>query len=322
MEFLTHVNILPSSRKINYQSKILSFGSCFSESIGKKLQRAYFQIDINPFGILFNPASIAQNIEMLIENHNFTENDLLKNGSLYFNFAFDTSFSDYCVKKCLEKMNSRFTMGFNDLQNADILFITFGTAWVFEHKETGKIVANCHKLPSENFVRRRLDIDEIVFNFQKLFLKLKKFNPDLFIILTVSPIRHVKDGFHENNLSKSILLLSAEKLEKEFENIMYFPAYEIVMDELRDYRFYATDMLHPSESAVEHIWEKFSDTFFSPQTKKILSLAQKVAADNEHLARFEGSEEYANFLKIKEKRENELLLKIKETEKSNEKVFL
>lgn len=316
MEFLTHVNILPSTRKINYQSKIISFGSCFSENIGKKLQHAYFQIDINPFGVLFNPASIAQNIEMLIEERNITENDLLKNGSLYFNFAYDTSFSDVSIEKCLAKINSRFYSSVKNLQNTDFLFITLGTSWVFEYKRTGKIVANCHKLPAENFLRRRLNIEEIVLCFQKLFLKLKTINPNLFIILTVSPIRHIKDGLRENNLSKSILLLSAEQLEREFENILYFPAYEIVMDELRDYRFYASDMLHPSESAIDYVWEKFSDTFFSAETKKILSLAQKVAADNEHRARFEDTVEYANFLKIKEERKNELFLKIKESQKN------
>lgn len=312
MNFFTHINISPSPQKIDYQSKIISFGSCFSENIGKKLQRAYFQIDINPFGILFNPASIAQNIEMLIENRKFDKNDLTTNGSLYFNFAFDTSFSAVCPEQCLEKINMRFTKAVKNLQNADFMFITFGTAWIFELKSTGEIVANCHKLPAENFTRRRLSVDEIVFIFKKIFLKLKIFNPNLHIVLTVSPVRHAKDGFHENNLSKSILLLAAEKLEKEFENVSYFPAYEIVMDELRDYRFCAADMLHPNESAIDYVWEKFSDTFFSLETKKIVSLAHKVAADEEHRAMFEESAEYANFLKIKEKRKEELLLKIKE----------
>lgn len=311
MNFFTHVNILPAKQEIDYKSKIISFGSCFSENIGKKLQRAYFQIDINPFGVLFNPASIAQNIEMLIENTTFNQNDLLKNGSLYFNFAFDTSFSAISVEQCLEKINSRFTAAVKNIQNADFLFITFGTAWVFEFKQAGKIVANCHKLPAENFTRRRLNVDEIVFIFKKIFLKLKIINPNLHIVLTVSPVRHSKDGFHENNLSKSILLLSVEILEKEFENVSYFPAYEIVMDELRDYRFYAPNLLHPSESAIDYIWEKFSDTFFSLQTKKNVFLAQQVAADEEHRAIFPNSEEYDNFLKIKKKRKDELLLKIK-----------
>jgi hypothetical protein len=312
MDFFTHINISPANRKIDYKSKIISFGSCFSENIGKKLQRAYFKIDINPFGVLFNPASIAQNIEMLIENRNFDEKDLSKNGSLYFNFAFDTSFSDICPKQCLEKINMRFTEAVKNLQDADFMFITFGTSWIFELKSTGEIVANCHKLPAENFTRRRLNVDEIIFIYKKLFLNLKKFNPNLHILLTVSPIRHAKDGFHENNLSKSILLLATEKLEKEFENILYFPAYEIIIDELRDYRFYVADMLHPSESAIDYVWEKFSDAFFSLETKKIVSLAQKVAADAEHCAMFTDSAEYANFLKIKEKRKEELLLKIKE----------
>jgi len=315
MDFLTHINILPSPKKIDYKSKILSFGSCFSENIGKKLQRAYFQIDINPFGVLFNPASIAQNIDLLIEKKFFEEKDLSKNGSLYFSFDFDTSFSATSAEQCLKTINQRFTSTAIVLQNADLLFITFGTAWIFELKSTGKTVANCHKLPAENFTRRRLTVDKIVFIYKKLFLKLKNINPNLHIILTVSPIRHSKDGFHENNLSKAILLLAAEQLEKEFENVSYFPAYEIVMDELRDYRFYAADMLHPSESAVNYIWEKFSDTFFTSQTKEIVTLAQQIAADDEHRSMFADSAEYANFLKIKEKRKSELLIKIKNFDK-------
>jgi len=315
MEFLTHINILPSPKKIDYKSKILSFGSCFSENIGKKLQRAYFQIDINPFGILFNPASIAQNIDLLIEKKIFEEKDLSKNGSLYFSFDFDTSFSATSAEQCLKTINQRLTSTAIVLQNADLLFITFGTAWIFELTSTGKIVANCHKLPAENFTRRRLTVDEIVFIYKKLFLKINNINPNLHIILTVSPIRHSKDGFHENNLSKAILLLAAEQLEKEFEKVSYFPAYEIVMDELRDYRFYAADMLHPSESAINYIWEKFSETFFTSQTKEIVTLAQQVASDDEHRPMFADSAEYANFLKIKEKRKSELLLKIKNFDK-------
>ncbi|MDR2823590.1 MAG: GSCFA domain-containing protein [Prevotellaceae bacterium] len=306
MKFLTQMDIMPASVKIDYRSRILSFGSCFSENIGYRLQRAMFQIDTNPFGVLFNPASIAQNIEILSENKNFSENHLSKRNSFFFNFAFDTSFSATTAERCLEKINARFVPAVENLKNADFLLITLGTAFVFELRQTGEIVANCHKLPAENFTRRRLSVDEIILIFEKLFSKLKIINPKLHIILTVSPVRHTKDGLHENNLSKSILLLSAEKLEKIFENVSYFPAYEIVLDELRDYRFYAPDLLHPSETAIDYVWEKFAATYFSAQTQKTVNLAEKFTADCEHIPLHPESVEFANFLKIKDKRKFEL----------------
>ncbi|GHV43843.1 hypothetical protein FACS1894180_4140 [Bacteroidia bacterium] len=306
MKFTTTVDTMPASVKIDYRSRVLSFGSCFSENIGARLQRAMFQIDINPFGVLFNPASIAQNIDSLMENKALTANNLLKNGSLYFNFSFNTSFSATSAEKCLEQINARFVSAVANLKNADFLLITFGTAWIFELRCTGELVANCHKLPAENFLRRRLSIDEIVFIFEKLFLKLKTVNQNLRIILTVSPVRHAKDGLHENNLSKSILLLAAEKLQQMFANVAYFPAYEIVMDELRDYRFYAPDLLHPSEMAIDYVWEKFAETFFSEKTKKTVHLAEKFAAACKHIPLHPETEEYSNFLKIREKHKAEL----------------
>jgi hypothetical protein len=258
---------MPSSVKIDYRSGILSLGSCFSQNIGRRLQRALFQTDINPFGVLYNPASIAQNIGLLCENRDFSEENLSKHGSLFFNFAFDTSFSAISAKQCLEKINARFTSAVKNLKSADFLLITFGTAFVFKLKRTGETVANCHKLPAEYFVRQRLGVEDIVSMFEELFSKIKTVNPHLHIVLTVSPVRHIKDGLHENNLSKSTLLLAAERLAKGFENVSYFPAYEIVIDELRDYRFYAPDLLHPSETAVDYVWEKFAQAYFSAQTQ-------------------------------------------------------
>ena len=180
--------------------------------------------------------------------------------------------------------------------------ITFGTSWVFEEKKTGNIVSNCHKLPANDFVRRRLTVEEIVSLYTKLFAKLRELFPKLKLVFSVSPIRHWKDGAHENNVSKSILLLAIEQLQKQFENVEYFPAYEIQMDELRDYRFYASDMFHPSDVAVDYIWKRFSETYFDNKTLKIKKELEQLYADLSHRPLQPNSEEFLLFQKNIENR--------------------
>ncbi|MDR2854073.1 MAG: GSCFA domain-containing protein, partial [Prevotellaceae bacterium] len=302
----TKIDIPLSINKINHQHTIVSFGSCFAANIGQKLQQLYFQADINPFGVQYNPLSVFQSVERLLENKIFAENELFEHKSLYHSALHDSSFSDISAEKTLQNINDRYLKAVEKLQNADFLFVTFGTAWVFEQKESGNIVSNCHKLPAENFVRRRLTVAEIVEKYTELIKKLKALNPKLSIVLTVSPVRHFKDGAHENNVSKSTLLLAVDTLQKDFDFVSYFPAYEIVMDELRDYRFYAADMLHPSEVAIDYVFQRFVEVYFSPDTQQLIKKLEQYNADKNHRPLHPESAEYQLFLQNMKKREDDI----------------
>jgi hypothetical protein len=258
---------------------------------------AGFNIDVNPFGVLYNPVSIRNSLHFLLENRRFSTEDLFFDGSLWNSFAHSSLFSDISAEKCLEKINSRLEKSSLQIQKAQFLFITFGTSWVFSTTENGEIVSNCHKIQAKNFVRYSLDVEDIVNDYKELIQRLNVENPDLKIIFSVSPIRHWKDGAHENNLSKARLLLAIDLLQKEFDNVLYFPAYELLMDELRDYRYYASDMLHPSDTAINYIWERFSDCYFSAETKKIKTEIEQLNADLAHRPLHPESESYQHFLK-------------------------
>ncbi|WP_336527015.1 GSCFA domain-containing protein, partial [Bacteroides acidifaciens] len=207
------------------------------------------------------------------------------------------SFSASTPEKTLQNINDRLRQAFQTMQQLDWLMLTFGTAYVYEQKETGKVVANCHKLPENNFNRRLLLADEIVDEYTSLIISLAARNPNLKILFTVSPIRHIRDGMHANQLSKSTLLLAIDRLQQLFpQHVFYFPSYEIVLDELRDYRFYADDMLHPSPLAVRYLWGRFSETFFSADTKQIMAEIEDIRRDLAHKPFHPGSEAYQRFL--------------------------
>lgn len=300
--FQTKVEIPVSEVKIDYEDRIMALGSCFAQNIGQKMQEVWFETDINPFGVLYNPVSILKSIELLLENKTFTESDLFENRSLWQSFSHSSLFSDTTAAKCLDKINKRYSCASNFLKRIDFLLITFGTAWVFEEKKTGKVVSNCHKLAAKHFIRRRLTVEEIVNDYSVLILKLQELFPKMKLIFSVSPIRHWKDGAHENNLSKSTLLMAIDELQQKFPQIQYFPAYEIQMDELRDYRFYAADMLHPSDVAVEYIWQRFSETYFDDLTQKMKKEMEQLFGDLSHRPLQPESEEFLLFKNNVEKR--------------------
>ena len=305
--FSTIVNIPKSSLEIKYQNPVLTLGSCFAENIGNKLQNAYFLTFINPFGVLYNPMSVGQGIRYLLMDKEFHKDDLFQSGSLWHSFAHSSAFSATNADETLQKINSRLQAARFFLNETNVLMITLGTAWVFENGASGEIVANCHKLPANQFVRRRLRVDEIVNELSEVIELLRKQRPNLQIIFTVSPIRHWKDGAHENTVSKSTLHLAVNELEKQFDCVQYFPAYEIVMDELRDYRFYASDMLHPSEQATEYIWQRFSEAFFSESTQKLKKELEQLRANLNHRPLHGGTPEYQQFLLSIENKKNELI---------------
>jgi len=306
--FQTKVEIPLSDIKISFEDHIMTLGSCFAENIGKKMENVYFDTDINPFGVLFNPVSIRKSIELLVQNRTFTKDDIFEYRSLWQSFSHSSLFTDSTSEGCLNKINSRLNTAREFLRDTKIILITFGTAWVFEEKKSWRVVSNCHKLPASEFTRRRLTVDEIVDDYKTLIQKIQVVLPNLQIIFSVSPIRHWKDGAHENNISKSTLLLAIDELQKEIENVLYFPAYEIQMDELRDYRFYAADMLHPSEVAVDYIWNRFSDTYFSSQTVELKKRLEKLNSDISHIPIHPDSAEYKSFLKNVNMRREELIV--------------
>jgi hypothetical protein len=305
--FQTQVEIPRAPFTISYENRIMTLGSCFAENIGKKMQDVYFDMDINPFGVLYNPVSILNSIEILIANKQFTENDLFENRGLWQSFAYSSLFSDTTADGCLTKINDRLKLASAFLMQTDFLFITFGTAWVYEEQKSGSVVSNCHKLPASYFNRRRLTVDEIVADYSTLINRLSELMPHLKIVFSVSPIRHWKDGAHENNVSKSTLLLAIDELQKQFSQMAYFPAYEIQLDELRDYRFYASDMLHPSDVAVDYIWKRFSETYFSEATMSMKRQFEQLVADLSHRPLQPNSEEFKQFLKNTENRKAKLI---------------
>ena len=279
MKLYTTVHVTPSEKKIGYGDKILLLGSCFADNIGAKFEEHYFQTTINPFGTLYNPASIARAV--LDMGYGPSGMGLVEHNGLWHSMMHHGSYSgvdkEEVIARCEE---SRIQMR-EALQQASVVIVTFGTAWVYEYE--GEVVANCHKLPANRFVRRRLTVDEIVNMWQPILAAM----PDKHWIFTVSPIRHVKDGLHENQVSKAILLQAVDRLTSIQSNSLmgsksYFPSYEIMLDELRDYRFYAEDMVHPSAVAVDYIWQRFVETYMTTGTQQEMRILHQLWRDRHH----------------------------------------
>lgn len=295
--FRTTLSVTKSSDKITHQTNLMSIGSCFSEHIGERLLDYKFPIVINPHGILFNPISIANSLIQIIHNQQLVEDDIFYHNHRWQSFFHHGRFAKADKKDCLNAINQSIQTAHQQLQNLDFLILTFGTANVFEYKKTGQIVANCHKVPNTEFERKRLKINDITTAFQPIFNELKTINPNLKIILTVSPVRHIRDGLVENQRSKSTLLLAADELAKAYDFIIYFPSYELIIDDLRDYRFYKEDMIHPSKVAVDYVWNYFENTYFSKETRQINGQLQKIIQAKKHRPFDEKSENHQLFLR-------------------------
>lgn len=253
--------------KIKNHDKLFFIGSCFSDHISSFFEKNGFQVIANPFGILFNPASIDLALQLSVKNQPFANQFIDYYNDLWISFAHHGKFSHHDKNQFLEKINKQIEESSFFLKEADYLFVTFGTAYCYRHLEKDLIVANCHKIPGNKFQKERLSLDGIISTYKQLFSTLFTVNPKLRVIFTISPVRHLGDGFHENQLSKSILHLAIEALTDHCRSF-YFPSYEILNDDLRDYRFYAHDLCHPSENAVEYIWEKVISSFFDEETLK------------------------------------------------------
>ena len=283
-KFFTEVKTGGTGWRIRYQDKLMMLGSCFSEYMGEKFSQVKFQVDLNPFGVIYNPLSLAKSLKRLLVEKPYSEEDLFEKQGVWGSFDHHSRFSATSPGEALAMMNRRLELSRVFLKEAGYLFVTFGTAWVFERKATGEIVSNCHKFPASGFKRFRLTPGEIVEVYRDALPALWNFNPGLKVILTVSPIRHLKDGAHENQLSKSVLLLAADRLVTGYgpEHCAYFPSYEIVMDELRDYRFYAPDLVHLSQVAVDHLWDKFSSAMIAEDSLRLSKNVMKVVKAGMH----------------------------------------
>lgn len=272
----TIFDIEPFTEKISYDNKLFFIGSCFASEIGSKLCGSKFRVMINPFGTVYNPVSVCNTLDIIISGRAFTEKDLYRKGNLYLSFYHHTEFTSADPATLLERINSSVQQARAFLREAEFLFVTFGSARVFRLKENGMVVSNCHKLPQANFDYQLLSVEDIYEIWSSLFDKLSGFNGRLKTIFTISPVRYLKDGAHGNQVSKSVLFLATEKLLKHPSRPGYFPAYEILMDDLRDYRFYADDMVHPSEFAIEYIFNAFRDAFFDSQTTEYYKVVMEI----------------------------------------------
>jgi len=295
MKLLTEVLIDQAENLIDHEKQLLLIGSCFAGNIGQKLMYYKFQASVNPVGILYNPLSIAQSMQKAIDNYQYTPDDLCRHDELYLSMDFHSDFSALDEHSALQKMNLSIFALKEGIEKSNTIYITFGTAWAYF--EEGYCVANCHKFSASRFTRRRLDVEEIVEEWENLINQIIATNPAVQIVFTVSPVRHIKDGAQENQLSKASLLLAIDQLKTRFRQVNYFPAYEIMMDELRDYRFYKTDLVHPNEQALTYVWERFAQFAISTKSQNKNKKLDKFRSKVLHKPHFPSSVKHQAFLK-------------------------
>ena len=294
MDFRTVVDIPPLGLRLDHRTEGLLLGSCFADAIGERMEAVKLPLCRNPLGVLYNPLSIVSTLRRIAAPTLFTRQDLFLHDGLYGSFDAHSSYSDPDPDRALEKLNEAVKAAHRTWLKADYLILTLGTARVYRYKATGETVANCHKFPAGDFDRRLLAPEAVAGAFADLSAE----RPELSrkpVLLTVSPIRHLKDGFAGNQLSKATLILAAHRLCEAHPNFRYFPAYEIVMDELRDYRFYAPDMVHPSETAVDYLWERFCEGVFDAPTRELFRRIERIRRAAAHLPFRPHTEAYRAF---------------------------
>ncbi len=297
MNLQTKITVATPDFLIDYNSRLMMLGSCFAENMGSKFSYYKFDVDVNPCGIIYNPLSVANVLWLIVEGKQFEKSDLRQVGGKWVSLYHHGAFSSTDPDECLRRINDRLTKATGELRTLDLLVITWGTAWVYRYTRENIVVSNCHKIPSQEFERSRLSVEDIVKEYLVLIGRLREINPGLRILFTVSPIRHWKDGAHGNQLSKATLLLAIDRLREELQHVYYFPAYEIVLDELRDYRFYADDMLHMSGFTVDYIWERFLYSFISPEVLGLMNQIGRVNKGVAHRPFDPQSEEYHRLVK-------------------------
>ncbi|UUF16492.1 MULTISPECIES: GSCFA domain-containing protein [Flavobacterium] len=299
MQFRTQIPISKSNNPIDYNSKILSVGSCFAENMAEKFDYFKFQNETNPFGIIFNPVSIEKLFSRVCKEELFTEKDVFFHNERWHSFEVHSDVSNADRQELLETLNKAVTETNKKLKEATHIIITFGTSWIYRNIESTEIAANCHKVPQKQFLKELLSIEVIQKSIQNTVDLIQTLNPEINLIFTISPVRHIKDGFVENQLSKSHLfsaLYSALNREHLKLNAEYFPSYEIMMDELRDYRFYNEDMLHPNQIAIDYIWKLFSENYISQESISTMQEVDEIQKSLRHRSFNPESEQHQKFL--------------------------
>ena len=299
----TEIKIQPLEQTIHYGDGLLFLGSCFADEVGGLCRGLGFDALVNPFGVLYNPASIAQSVTRLDNGKPFTSEEVIRVGEgQYCTFSHNTAFWNVSESALLEQVNQSLAEAHAHFVKSKWIILSLGTSWVFRDKDNGLVVSNCHKLPAARFERVFLSVEQSVHYLAEIVQR----HPEKQFIFTVSPLRHLKDGLHENQLSKAALLLAVDQVCKQFGNAHYFPAYEILLDELRDYRFYKEDMVHPTEQAVRYIWERFADFAIDPKEKPAMKAAAELKQMLQHRPMFPESKAFQKFEFQKEKKIKEM----------------
>ena len=298
MQFRTQIPIPKSANPIDYSSKIVSLGSCFAVNMAAKLNYFKFQNNCNPLGILFHPLAIEKLIDFAISGKQFTENDIFFHNDLWHCFDVHSDLSNSSKDELLESLNAIIKSTNQQITESTHFIITYGTSWVYRNIESDYIVANCHKVPQKLFKKELLSVEEIEKSIAQTIKLIDAVNPNCNIVCTVSPVRHIKDGFVENQRSKANLISSIHSvLNSEFCKLKteYFPSYEIMMAELRDYRFYAEDMLHPNQVAIDYIWKRFKETSISETAFAVMDEVEGIQKSLAHRPFNPGSESHLKF---------------------------
>ena len=299
MQFRTQIPISKINNPIDYNSKLFSLGSCFAENMAEKFDYFKFQNETNPFGIIFNPVSIERIIRRIVEQELFTEKDVFFHNERWHCFDVHSDLSNSDRQELLETLNKTLEVTNKQLKEATHIIITYGTSWIYRNVESEQIVANCHKVPQKQFLKELLAVDTIQKSIQDTINLIQTLNPNVKFIFTISPVRHIKDGFVENQLSKSHLFTALHSILKStIYNLQsdYFPSYEIMMDELRDYRFYGEDMLHPNQVAIDYIWKRFSENYILPESISIMQEVDEIQKSLHHRSFNPESEQHQKFL--------------------------
>jgi lysophospholipase L1-like esterase len=300
MNFTTKVPIEKYQNSIDYNSKIISIGSCFAENMAEKFEYFKFQNSVNPFGIIFNPVSIEKLVNRMVNKIEFTEDDIFYHNDLWHCYEVHSELSNANKEDFLNNLNSILSENFKIISNATHVIITYGTSWVYRLRQTqsdiNPVVANCHKVPQSQFDKEILSVETIENSIKNTINLIQKINPNCNFIFTISPVRHIKDGFVENQRSKAHLITALQSAICSLQSAIYFPSYEIMMDELRDYRFYADDMLHPSQAAIDYIWIKFFENYISESEFNLMNQVCEIQRALKHRPFNPDSESHLKFL--------------------------
>ncbi|MEJ4086715.1 GSCFA domain-containing protein [Galbibacter orientalis] len=295
MKLQTQIPLKPLENSIDYNAKVFLMGSCFVENIGEKFSYYKFQSLVNSFGIIFHPKAIENLISRIIQQKKFTKEDVFFLNERWHCFEVHSVLSNPSEEIFLNKLNEILEESFSFLKTASHIVFTLGTAWGYENKESANLVANCHKVPQKNFNKVLFNAIEIEASLKIITRLIKEINPKAAIQFTVSPVRHLKDGFIENQRSKAHLITAIHQIIEKDTSISYFPSYEIMMDELRDYRFYAEDMIHPNKTAINYIWEKFKETAVASSCTNTMKEVEKIQSGLSHRPFNTESDEFIKF---------------------------